>query len=199
MSRPVLIVRESLIAGPLVALLVAGAAAIDGDTTLEHWLTLLGMLVIPLSLFVAAARLTRRLIGELVPASRRSLFVGVTAWVVLSFPVHAVLGLVLKATTHHRALGGATMGALALAANLAAALLGWRLSVTLGRRGGMVAGMLNTCLALSIGVIAFLAARAAMAARSGWLLAGLVAVASTVLAARWDAPRKPDPDPQQPI
>jgi hypothetical protein len=193
-------VRETLLAAPLIALLAALPVAwVDPDPFLATWAEMAVLLCLPVALLVVAARLARRLLGELLPGSRRSLFVSITAWIALSFPIHALLGMLLKATTHHRALGGATLGALALAANLSAAVLAWRLSVTLGRRGGVVAGMLNACLALSIGVVAFLSARSAMAARSGWLLGGLVAVASTVLAARWDAPRKPDPDPQQPI
>jgi hypothetical protein len=198
MSRPVLIFRESLIAGPPVAMLVAAAAVMaEHDPSIEHWLTLAAWLVVPLALFIAAARLARRFIGELFPGTQRVLFVGVVAWIVLSFPIDALLGWVLKVTTHHRGLGGATFGALALGANLAAALLGWRLSVTLARRGGAVAGLLNACLALAMAVVVVLAARAAMS--SGYLLGGLVAALSTVLAARWDARQKPDPDPPQPI
>ena len=126
MSRPILIVREAVMASPLVALVVALPAAlrVTHFTFFESWLAIAGLLALPIALFIAAARMARRSLGELLPESGPALLVGVAVWALLSFPVHAVLGLVLKATTHHRGLGGATFGALALGANLVTAL--WR-------------------------------------------------------------------------
>jgi hypothetical protein len=200
MSRRVLILRESLLAGPLAAMLVAvPTVLVEGGASIERWLVISVILVVPLAAFIAAARLARRSLATLLPDSRRTLFVGVSLWVLLSFPLLAALGLVLKATTHHRGLGGATFGALALGASLGAAVLAWRLSAALARRSGVVGGMLNVCLAVATVGIAVISARAALSASSGWLPGGLVAVIATVLAARWDAPRKPHPDSQEPI
>jgi choline-sulfatase len=191
MSRPILIVREALLACPLVALVVAFTVAlhVPNHAFLEAWLGGAALLAVPLALFIAAGRLARRSLDELLPGSRRALFVGVAVWAFLSFPVDAVLGLVLKATTHHRGLGGATFGALALGANLAAALLAWRFSVTFARRIGMVRVALNGCMAVAAVVFTVIGARAALATPGGaTLLDGVVAVVATLLAARWDAP-----------
>jgi choline-sulfatase len=192
MSRPILIVREAALACPLVAIVVAFSVAlrVPPAAFLESWARIAALLCVPLALFIAAARMARRSLGELLPESRRALFVGVTVWALLSFPVHAVLGLVLKATTHHRGLGGATFGALALVANLAVVLLAWRFS-GLARRGGMIRGALNACLAVAAVVLTAIAARAALAVPGGALvLDGVVAVAATLLAARWDLPER---------
>lgn len=188
MSRPILILREAILASPLVALVVAFPAALRCDAFFEAWLAVASLLAVPLALFIAAARMARRSLGEMLPGSRRVLFVGVVVWALLSFPVHAVLGLVLKATTHHRGLGGATFGALALGANLAMALVAWRFSVTVARRGGATRAVLNICLGVAVVVATTVAARAALGVPGGpTLLDGVAAVAGGLLAARWDA------------
>jgi choline-sulfatase len=192
MSRPILIVRETLLACPLVALIVAlPVALVDAGPFVATWLKVAALLALPLALFIAAARMARRSLGELLPGSRRAWFVAVAVWALLSFPVDAVLGLGLKATTHHRGLGGATFGALALGANAVAALLAWRFSATFSRRGGLVTAALNICLAVATTAVAAIAARAALAVPGATtVLDGVVAVAATLLAARWDAPAR---------
>lgn len=193
MSRPVLIVREAVLACPLVAVMVAlpTALRVSDGSFFERWLAVAGLLAVPLAFFIAAARMARRSLGELLPESRRGLFVGVCVWAALSFPIHAALGLVLKATTHHRGLGGATFGALALGANLAAALVAWRFSTSFAHRGGMLGRSLNLCLVAVVVLLTAAGARAALGAPGGLiLLDGVIAVAATLLAARWDAPER---------
>jgi len=190
MSRPILIVREAVMASPLVALVVAFPAAlrVTHFTFFESWLAIAGLLALPIALFIVAARMARRSLGELLPDSGSAFLVGVTMWALLSFPVHAILWLVLKATTHHRGLGGATFGALALGANLVTALLAWRLSVSAARRGGFAPKVLYFAAAATALVVTAVAARAVLGIPAGpGLLDGVVALATTLLAARWDA------------
>jgi arylsulfatase A-like enzyme len=94
--------------------------------------------LLPLSLSAllltrAAGRGFRQLVGN---DSPRGTVLGVALWIGLATPLLVGLGAVLKATTHHRGLGGGTYGAFALLAAVAAAVLAQRM-VELGR--GLVA------------------------------------------------------------
>src|SRR5262249_50060356 len=60
----------------------------------------------------AAGRGFRQLVGA---ESPRPVILGVALWLGLATPLLVALGAFLKATTHHRGLGGATFGVLGLA------------------------------------------------------------------------------------
>jgi choline-sulfatase len=104
-----------------------------GGGLLEGLLVSSGVLL-PAVLFAlllsrAAGRGFRQLVGA---ASPRPAILGVALWLGIVTPLLVVLGAVLKATTHHKGLGGTTFGVLGLGIAAAAALLAQRL-VTLGQ------------------------------------------------------------------
>lgn len=90
---------------------------------------LLPLTLAALLLSRAAGRGFRQLLGTRGP---RPVVVGLALWIGLAVPMLAVLGAVLKATTHHRGLGGATFGAFALAAAVTSGVIALRL-VRLGQ------------------------------------------------------------------
>ena len=90
---------------------------------------LLPVVLLALFLSRAAGRGFRQLVGA---ESPRPVVLGVALWLGLATPLLVALGAFLKATTHHRGLGGATFGVLGLAVVAAAALVAQRL-VALGR------------------------------------------------------------------
>src|SRR5262249_44685938 len=86
-------------------------------------------LVCPLvALSIAAARGARRTLRAMAPSAGVPLLVGSSIWALASLPVTAVLGAMLKANTHHRALAGATFAVLALVVQIASALVAWRVT-----------------------------------------------------------------------
>jgi hypothetical protein len=126
-SRPFLITPEALLLGPLAALVVAAPAAVrvaaGGYSLGLSWLATAGLLAIPATLAIAAARLARRSLGPYALPYARSL---VAVWALVSVPADALLASVLMSATHQRALGGITFAVLALATNAAAFLAGLR-------------------------------------------------------------------------
>ncbi len=90
---------------------------------------LLPLVLVVLLLSRAAGRGFRQLLGA---ESPRPAVLGVALWLGLATPLLVGLGAALKATTHHRGLGGGTFGVLAFGVAAAAALVAQRL-VSLGR------------------------------------------------------------------
>ncbi|MCK6592054.1 MAG: cell wall anchor protein, partial [Polyangiaceae bacterium] len=101
------------------ALRTAGAGGSFLDGLLVGTGLLLPLVIASLALFRAAGRGLRGVLGA---SSRRVATLHIALWISFSLPLFTVLGAVLKATTNHRGLGGATFGVLALGAALGAAL-----------------------------------------------------------------------------
>src|SRR5688572_3009027 len=118
MPRSVLIAPAALLAGPIAALVASAPAAArvadDRIAFLAAWPAIAGLVGVPIAGLIAAMRLARRSLGDRTPSSASALLWGMAVWLCLSLPAQATLAALLKATTHHRALGGATFGALAL-------------------------------------------------------------------------------------
>ena len=91
---------------------------------------LLPILIVSLVLARAAGRGFRSVVGQTSP---RTAVLGIALWIGLALSGLALLGAVLKATTHHRGLGGATFGVLAAVIVIAAAVVSHRL-VSFGQR-----------------------------------------------------------------
>ncbi|MFT3768771.1 MAG: sulfatase-like hydrolase/transferase [Minicystis sp.] len=94
---------------------------------------LLPLVLAALLLSRAAGRGFRQLLGN---DSPRRAVLGLALWIGIATPLLVGLGAVLKSTTHHKGLAGATFGVLALAVVVAAAVIAQRM-VGLGR--GLVA------------------------------------------------------------
>jgi arylsulfatase A-like enzyme len=90
---------------------------------------LLPAVLVTLLLARAAGRGFRQLVGN---DSPRSVILGLALWIGLATPLLVGVGAVLKATTHHKGLAGATFGTLALGVVVVAAVIAQRL-VGLGR------------------------------------------------------------------
>jgi choline-sulfatase len=105
----------------------AGGALLDG--LLIGTATLLPLVTLSLVLFRAAGRGLRGVLGSGAGATAA---LGIALWVGLSMPALAVLAGLLKATTNHRGLGGATFGMLGLFIVLGCALVARR-AVELGQ------------------------------------------------------------------
>jgi arylsulfatase A-like enzyme len=105
------------------ALRTAGAGGSFLDGLLVGTGVLLPLVAASLALFRAAGRGLRGVLGA---SSRRVATLHIALWLGFSLPLLAGLGAVLKATTNHRGLGGATFGVLALGAVLTAALVARR-------------------------------------------------------------------------
>jgi arylsulfatase A-like enzyme len=112
------------------ALRTAGAGGPFFEGLLVGTATLLPLVAASLTLFNAAGRGLRGIVG---PSDKRIAALRIALWIGLSIPLLAALGTLLKATTNHRGLGGATYGVLGLAAVLAAALIAHRI-VSAGQR-----------------------------------------------------------------
>jgi choline-sulfatase len=120
-----------------VALLAAVPAALRtasaGGSFLDGLLLATGVLLPLVTLAIvlarAAGRGLRGIAGNHPP---RLTVLGLALWVGLALPALTVLGAVLKATTHHRGLAGATFGVLGMMAVGAAAIVAHRL-VMLGQ------------------------------------------------------------------
>jgi hypothetical protein len=149
MSRPVLTRDDKIAPAPLddeesVAIrfgesaLLGAAAAILGSLPAavragspevpvwQAWIAAAAMTAIPFAVLVALGRAARRAWRKLVGGSGEPVGVGVIAWVAIALPLYVVLGTVLKAATHNRALGGMTFAILALGLAVIAALVAWR-------------------------------------------------------------------------
>lgn len=128
----------------------AARASGEGVSFVAAWLGAAALLAVPAAVSVAIGRAARRGWIELADGHGGALAAGLAVWVALVTPVYVVLGTVLEATTHHRALGGATFGALAVFVALAAALAAWRtvafalalVARTPARRTGVVSAAL---------------------------------------------------------
>jgi hypothetical protein len=208
MSRSILIAKEALVAAPVAALFASAPAAVrmagENFAFATAWLAVAGLLGVPLVLAIALARLARRSLVELFPGSGLSLLVGVVIWALVAVPADAALGAMLKATTHHRALGGATFAVLAVVINLVAALVAWRFAAVVlprvrrYRRGDSVA----IGLAVGTGVLLLAVMAAASLGAGGrsegepaqsmrmMLLDGGLAMAAVAVAAVTDLPAK---------
>ena len=159
----ILILDRALLLGPCAAMIAAIPATVrvasTGASFPGVWIELAAFLCVPAVFAVAAGCLARRAFGRLEAETRRSWAIGLFVWAVICFPVDAALGAILQSSTHHRALGGVTYAAMALAVALASALIAWRVAVVVQnvawRRAVVVA-----CVVVSIA----LAARVAI----GW-------------------------------
>jgi choline-sulfatase len=112
------------------ALRTSGAGGSFVEALLVGTGVLLPVVLVALLLSRAAGRGFRQLVGA---ASPRPAVLGVALWIGIAAPLLVGLGAVLRATTHHRGLGGGTFGVLALGVAAAAALASQRL-VALGQR-----------------------------------------------------------------
>ncbi|WP_437280162.1 sulfatase-like hydrolase/transferase [Sorangium sp. So ce375] len=141
----------------------AGASFLDG--LLVGTAVLLPLVTLALILSRAAGRGFRGIVGA---GGERLAVLRVALWIGVAFPVLAALAAVLKATTHHRGLAGATFGVLGLAGVAAAALLTQRL-VALGDRLAArgVKPWLLAVAGTAIGVVPLVAAFAPLAAHAG--------------------------------
>ncbi len=133
---------------------------------LDAWLiasALMASVLLPVVLLVPkAARGWRGIVGRAPP---RSFAHGLAMWAGLSIVLLSLLGLLLKAKTHHRGLGGATFGILGAASVCFAAVLSGRL-LALGRwlhersvpakwlRGGSVVVAVAPLLLLGLALLA---------------------------------------------
>lgn len=126
----------------LLALGVAGLAAVPtalrasamGTTLVAGWVAGVALLVplvaVAIGLARAAGRGFRSINGQ---SSPKLGILGVLLWIGLASPALALIASLLKATTHHRGLGGATFGVLGLVAIVGTALLSFRI-VAVARR-----------------------------------------------------------------
>ncbi|WP_437799271.1 sulfatase-like hydrolase/transferase [Sorangium sp. So ce693] len=141
----------------------AGASFLDG--LLVGTAVLLPLVTLALILSRAAGRGFRGIVGA---GGERLAVLRVALWIGVAFPVLAALAALLKATTHHRGLAGATFGVLGLAGVAAAALVTQRL-VALGDRLAArgVKPWLLAVAGTAIGVVPLVAALAPLAAHAG--------------------------------
>ncbi|WP_437761235.1 sulfatase-like hydrolase/transferase [Sorangium sp. So ce281] len=140
----------------------AGASFLDG--LLVGTAVLLPLVTLALILSRAAGRGFRGIVGA---GGQRLAVLRVALWIGVAFPVLAALAALLKATTHHRGLAGATFGVLGLAGVVAAALVTQRL-VALGDRLAArgVKPWLLAAAGTAIGVVPLVAAFAPLAAHA---------------------------------
>jgi len=206
MSRSILIAPVALLAAPIAALIASAPAAArvadERIAFLAAWPAIAGLVGVPLAGLIAAMRLARRSLVDRKPSSAAALLWGAGIWLCLSLPADAALGTVLKATTHHRALGGATFATFALVLNALAVLAAWRFTVSVLPRLPPRAKSKEFALvvALAAGTVVLVAVifgalgaggppDAALADRVYALLVdGSLAVAATAFAALWDVP-----------
>jgi hypothetical protein len=206
MSRSILIAPAALMAGPIAALVAsAPAAARVADERIAFvaaWPAIAGLVGVPLAGLIAAMRLARRSLVDRSPSSASALLWGAAVWLCISLPADAALAAILKATTHHRALGGATFATFALAVNGLAVLAAWRFTVSalprLSARArskdfalvvAVAAGLLVLSAVIAGAVGAGGPPDAALADRVYALLVdGSLAVGATALATLWDIP-----------
>jgi choline-sulfatase len=204
MPRSVLIAPAALLAGPIAALIASAPAAArvadERIAFLAAWPAIAGLVGIPLAGLIAAMRLARRSLGDRKPSSAAALFWGAGVWLCLTLPADAVLAAVLRATTHHRALGGATFAVLALVVNGLSILAAWRFTVSVlprlssrarSKDFALVVALGTALLVLTVVIVSALAAGGPPNATLGdrvyaLLVDGSLAVAATALATLWD-------------
>ncbi len=202
MSRPVLILREALLAAPLVAFVVAlpGALRLAGERVglVEGWIGAAGLVCPMLAVGLVAARGARRALGA-TPSIAVPLACGAALWVLIALPATTALGAVLKANTHHRGLAGATYAVFALVVHAFAALLAWRLTANvlpLVRSASARSALALALAGAALILLAFGVAKGAPPADAGGaggriaalLVDGAVALAAIALAAAVDFP-----------
>ena len=208
MSRSILIAPAALVAAPFAALLssVPAAARVADPRIafLAAWPVIAGVVAVPLAAFIAALRLARRSLDDRAPSAAAALLWGSAVWLAVSIPADAVLVAVLKATTHHRALGGVTFAVFGLVANALAVLAAWRFTSSVLPRLSAPSRKKEFALVVVLGAGAFVLfvvvvsglvaggpADASLVDRILALLVdGTLAVAATSLAAMWDVPLK---------
>jgi hypothetical protein len=169
----------------------AGGGFLDG--LLVGMAVLLPIVLVALLLSGAAVRGFRQLVGAKDP---RPAVLGFALWLGVTTPLLVGLGTVLKAGTHHRGLGGATFGVLALAVAAGAALVAQRL-VTFGRtlveRG--MKPWIPAAVGAAVGVLPLLAVALPLGQRSedpaapavrAAIIDGAIVVVATALAAAVD-------------
>jgi hypothetical protein len=206
MPRPILIAPVALLAGPVAALIASAPAAArvadDRIAFIAAWPAIAGLVGVPLAGLIAAMRLARRSLGDRAPSSAAALLWGAGIWAAVTLPVDAILAAVLRATTHHRALGGATFAALAFAVNAIGVLAAWRFTASVLPRLPHKAKSKDFALvvALSAGLVVLISVIVAALGAGGppdaalgdrvdaLLVDGTLAVAATALAALWDVP-----------
>ena len=165
-----------------------------GGSFLEGFLVAMGVtlpvVLVALLLSGAAGRGFRQLMGA---ASPRPAVLGVALWLGLATPLLVGLGAVLKATTHHRGLGGATFGVVGLGIAAAAAVLAQRLvglGQTLVERG--VKPWIPAAIGAAVGVLPLLAVAVPLGSRGddpsgpavrAAIIDGAIVVVATALAA----------------
>ncbi|HEY4116664.1 MAG TPA: hypothetical protein VGM56_02360 [Byssovorax sp.] len=187
----------SLLAALPASLRVAAA----GGSVLDGWLVAAGIAVpfVTAALVVAGAagRGFRYLTARRSP---RAVVLGLALWIGLALGPLALLASLLKDTTHHRGLGGATFGALGLLGVVAAALVARRL-VELGDRlvargapATLVAGV-----SAVVAVVPMLLAAAPLGGKGGGagdaavraaVLDGAILLVATALAASVEMPER---------
>jgi choline-sulfatase len=133
MPRYVLDLERAALWGSMVAVFASVPAAARVASAVPSvwsaWLALTAILVAPSACAVLVARLAREAWADLSSGDRRPVLVGIAIWAALCFPADVVLASTLKATTHHRGLGGATFAVLALVIALGAALVAMRIVI----------------------------------------------------------------------
>ena len=132
---------EALFLGAAAAVISSLPAAVrasdPGVPFLTSWLATSGMLAAPLVAATAIACFAKPAVQQTLTSMRTpERFAAGVVWVTLSVPLFVLVGTVLKATTHHHGLAGATAGVLALATALATALLAPRIADLFGRLAG---------------------------------------------------------------
>jgi hypothetical protein len=205
MSRPILIVPEVLLATPVAALVASVPAALrlvtDRSGFFEAWFAVAGLLCPLLLLGIAIARGARRTLHTLAPDAVVAMFVGASLWALASLPATAILAALLKATTHHRPLGGATFATFALAVHAASALFAWRVTALVLRRFRPAARTgLAVVLALAALVLVFITVSGGASANDAQpasgsaahlpalLVDGILALAAAAVASVLDVP-----------
>ncbi|MEO7327187.1 MAG: sulfatase-like hydrolase/transferase [Minicystis sp.] len=165
----------ALLASVPTALRTAGAGGSFLGGLLVGAGVLLPLVTLTLVLTRASGRGFRQLVGA---ESPRAAVLGLALWIGLALPLLVVLGAGLKATTHHRGLGGGTFGVLGLIVAVVAALVAHRL-VLLGRRfvERGIAPWIPAAIGAAVGVLPLLAVAAPLGQRDGGESAPLVRAA----------------------
>src|SRR5579883_2054772 len=110
------------------------AALPQGPRAPSVWLACVSAMVVPMVLAVVVLRRARVGLRSLGGADATARGLGVVVWLLSLFLVLAVVGSVLRATTHHHALAGTTFAILALGAAIVLGVLSARLSAIIAGR-----------------------------------------------------------------
>ena len=179
-SAPFLVRFGGLVGAATIASLLGSmpaafrlSAAADVDV-LRAWLTLAGLALAPMLLLLPLARLAREGLRGVVGGDGKSALARVAAAIFFACTwlwFVSLLGAVLRAHTHHRALGGVTFALVALAAGVFFAMIARRLSTVLAslraQRRALGTAAAALAIALSLGVLGLRVARAAPALSAG--------------------------------